>query len=86
MYYHGDLIERISDFFFIKSSIAWYPVALEGRTKAHFDMTFTTPRSLVFASVGERVDSVELPDRTVRTSWVTPHPIRNASFNLGLFE
>lgn len=86
VYYHGDLIERIADFFFIKSSIAWYPVALEGRTKADFDMTFTTPRSLVLASVGERVDSAEMPDRTVRTRWVTPHPIRNASFNLGLFE
>ena len=86
VYYHGDLIERIADFFFIKSSVAWYPVALEGRTKAHFDMTFTTPRSLVFASVGERVDSAEMPDRSVRTRWVTPHPIRNASFNLGLFE
>src|SRR5690606_19479971 len=85
VYYHGDLIERFSDFFFIKSSIAWYPVALEGRTKAHFDLTFNTPRSLVFASVGERVDSAATDDG-IRTRWVTAHPIRNASFNFGLFE
>ncbi len=86
VYYHGDLIDRYADFFFIKSSSAWYPVALEGRTKAIFDVTFNTPRSYLFASVGERVDSVDAPDRMVRTRWVTDAPIRNASFNLGLFK
>ena len=37
------------------------------------------------ASVGERVDSSRA-GRTVRTRWVTDGPIRNASFNLGLFK
>ena len=86
IYYHGDLIDRYSELFFIKSSIAWYPVSLEGRTKAVFDMTFTTPQSFTFVSVGERVDSAAAPGRMVRTRWVTPAPIRNASFNLGRFE
>ena len=86
VYYHGDLIDRFAELFFIKSSIAWYPVALEGRSKAYFDMTFTTPRSLIFASVGQRVDSAESANRMIRTRWVTQEPIRNASFNLGLFR
>ena len=86
VYYRGDLIDRFAELFFIKSSIAWYPVALEGRTKAHFDLTFTTPRSLLFASVGDKVDSADLADRMIRTRWTTREPIRNASFNLGLFK
>jgi predicted metalloprotease with PDZ domain len=40
----------------------------------------------VLASVGERTDSVEVEGRMIRTRWVTPEPIRNASFNLGLFK
>ena len=86
VYYGGDLIDRFAELFFIKSSIAWYPVALEGRTKADFDLTFTTPRSLLFASVGDKVDSAEVVDRMIRTRWQTREPIRNASFNLGLFK
>ena len=39
----------------------------------------------LLASVGDRVDSTA-SGRSVRTRWVTPGPIRNASFNLGLFE
>jgi hypothetical protein len=86
VYYHGDLIDRYADFFFIKSSIAWYPVSTAGREHAMFDLTFDTPRSFLFASVGERVDSTDLPNRMMRTRWVTSAPIRNASFNLGLFQ
>ncbi len=85
LYYHGDLIDRIVDFFLIKSSAAWYPRSLEGRSLAKFDLSFTTGAKYLLASVGERVDS-SASGRTVRTRWVTPGPIRNASFNLGLFE
>jgi len=83
--YHGDLIDRVVDFFWIKSSIAWYPLSLEGRTLATFDLTFQTPDAYLLASVGDRVDSSKA-GRVVTTRWVTPRPIRNASFNLGLFE
>jgi len=85
IWYHGDLIDRIVDFFLIKSSAAWYPRSLEGRSLAKFDLSFTTGAKYLLASVGERVDS-SASGRTVRTRWVTPGPIRNASFNLGLFE
>ncbi len=85
LHYHGDLIDRFGDFFLIKSSAAWYPRSLEGRSLAKFDLTFTTGFKYLLASVGDRVDST-VSGRTVRTRWVTPGPIRNASFNLGLFE
>ena len=83
--YHGDLIDRIVDFFRIKTSVAWYPLSLEGRTMATFDLTFHTPDAYVLASVGDRVDSSQA-GRVITTRWVTPGRIRNASFNLGLFE
>lgn len=83
--YHGDLIERTIDFFRIKASVAWYPLSLEGRTLATFDITFNTPDNYLLASVGERVDSSRT-GKVITTRWVTSKPIRNASFNLGLFK
>jgi hypothetical protein len=83
--YHGDMIERFIDFFRIKNSVAWYPVSLEGRALANFDLTFNTPDAYLLASVGDRVDSSKA-GRVIRTRWVTSEPIRNASFNLGLFK
>ncbi|MGH7525617.1 MAG: M1 family metallopeptidase [Gemmatimonadales bacterium] len=85
LYYRGDLIDRIVDFFHIKSSIAWYPLSLEGRSLARFELIFNTDKAYQVASVGDRVDS-SATGRLVRTRWVTPGPIRNASFNLGLFK
>ncbi|MDQ3136619.1 MAG: hypothetical protein M3Q93_03410 [Gemmatimonadota bacterium] len=83
--YHGDLIDRDIDFFRIKSSVAWYPLSLEYRALAIFDLTFTTSDAYLLASVGERVDSSR-NGRMVTSRWLTPGPIRNASFNLGLFK
>ncbi len=80
--YHGDLIDRFADFFLIKSSIAWYPLSLEGRTYATFDNTFHVPSHYRLASVGTRTDS-SVTDRVLTTRWVTTDPIRNASFAVG---
>lgn len=85
LHYQGDLIDRFGDFFRIKSSAAWYPRSLEGRSLARFDLTYLTPEHYLLASVGQRVDS-SASGRTVKTRWVTDGPIRNASFNLGLFK
>ncbi len=85
IHYHGDLIDRYGEWFFIKSSIAWYPRSLEGRSRATFDLTYHSSTSYLLASIGNLVDSSEV-DRVVTTRWVTPHPVRNASFNLGQFE
>jgi len=83
--YHGDLIDRYGDFFYIKGATAWYPRPLEGRSLATFELIFHTPSNYVLASVGERMDSTTA-DRVTTTRWVTAQPIRNASFNLGMFK
>ena len=80
--YHGDLIDRFADFFLIKSSIAWYPVSLEGRSYATFDNTFHAPSHYRIASVGTLSDS-SLTGRVLNTRWVAATPIRNASFAVG---
>ena len=85
LYYHGDLIDRYGDWFFIKSSVAWYPQQLGWRDVADFDLTFHYPKSMTLASVGDQT-AIKSDDRMLTTSWVTTHPIRNASFNLGIFE
>ena len=68
--YHGDMIERFIDFFRIKNSVAWYPLSLEGRALATFDLTFNTPDAYLLASVGDRVDSSK-SGRVITTRWVT---------------
>jgi hypothetical protein len=85
VFYQGDLIDRFVSFFFIKSSAAWYPRPLEGRSLATFDLTYHSPASYLLASVGERV--AEQTDGNVVTShWVARSPTRNASFNIGQFK
>jgi hypothetical protein len=85
LWYHGDLIDRFGDWFFIKSSVDWYPGGLASRQLARFDLTFHDPSAYLLASVGDRVDST-VSDGVLTTRWVTQHPIRNASFNLGVFK
>jgi len=83
--YHGALIDRYGDFFYILDEIGWYPRSLAGRSKATFDLTFHAPSHYLLASVGNRI-SASVEGRVSTTHWVTPEPIRNAAFNLGLFD
>ena len=85
LFYHGDLIDRYGDFFFIKSSAEWYPRSLEGRSLATFDLTFHSPSGKLLASVGDKVEQ-STSGRTTTSRWVTAGPVRNASFNLGIFK
>jgi hypothetical protein len=84
LYYRGDLIDRYGDWFFIKY-FDWYPMPLDGRSLATFDLTYHTPESFVLASIGDRTDST-LADHRVTTRWVTPRPIQFAAFNVGRFK
>jgi hypothetical protein len=86
LYYHGDLIDRYGSWFFVKSSIAWYPVSLDGRETADFDLTFTSPEGFLLASIGERIDSAGAPGHMIRTRWKSKGRVRNASFTLGLYD
>lgn len=85
LYYHGDLVRRFGDFYYLRSSVTWYPLSLEFRALATFDLTFHTPDWLQLASIGERTDSSDARHMTT-THWVMRQPIRNASFNLGRFR
>ena len=85
LYYHGDLIDRYGDFFFIKDPIAWYPQSIDGPQYATFDLTYHAPSHYVLASVGDRVDS-SVSGRVGTTHWLASSPIRFATFNLGQFE
>lgn len=85
VYYRGDLIDRYGDFFLIEGATAWYPRPLAGRSLATFEMIYHYPSNFLFASVGTLMDS-STTDRTTTSRWATAAPIRNASFNIGLFK
>lgn len=83
--YAGDLTDRYGDFFYIKGQSAWYPRTPDYRSRSHFDITYRVPRRFELASVGALQDSST--DGTMEvTHWVTDRPVRNASFNFGLFK
>jgi len=84
MDYHGKMLVRRDDWFHLMSSIEWYPT--HGyKQKSTFDLTFHTPEEFTFVAVGDKVSS-ETNDGIVTSHWVTGTPIRNASFNLGIFK
>ena len=60
--------------------------APHGRAESgHVRDGFSHAVQLLFASVGERMDT-STTDRVTTSRWVTPRPIRNASFNVGMFK
>ena len=85
LFYHGNLIDRYDNWFFIDPEAAWYPRNQEGSDAAVFDMTFHSPSWYPLASVGVRRDS-SLDGKVMTTHWVTARPTPFATFNLGLFN
>ncbi|MFN8653265.1 MAG: M1 family aminopeptidase [Gemmatimonadales bacterium] len=88
LYYHGNIIERFAGELFTMEGVAfasWYPSTLDGRGLAMFDYTLHSPEGFVVSGVGERVDS-SVANHVITTRWKTPKPIRNATFNLGIFQ
>lgn len=85
VFYHGDMIDRFGNFFYVDPLANWYPVSSFGQLNAHFDLTYHSPKRYPLVSIGERRDSSE--SGNVRTTrWVTRLPTPYASFNLGLFQ
>ncbi|OLC08532.1 MAG: hypothetical protein AUH42_01175, partial [Gemmatimonadetes bacterium 13_1_40CM_70_11] len=85
LFYHGDLIDRFQDWFFIDPGAAWYPRNQQGQNLATFDLTYHSPSWYPLATVGDRLDSA-VAGKVLTTHWVTRLPTSFASFNLGLFE
>lgn len=85
VFYHGDLIDRYGEWFFVDPVAAWYPVNGQGDNLATFEITYHTPGWYPLASIGERVDSI-LNGRVLTTRWIARQPTPYASFNLGVFE
>jgi hypothetical protein len=84
LHYHGNLIERVKDWFAIKSSRGWYP-SHRIRSEADFQVSFTYPDKFEFAASGEfvRADTV---DKHVTSIWRSPVPMNDMSFNIGFFK
>jgi len=85
LFYHGDLIDRYDNFFYIDPSASWYPVNEQGSRLATFDITYHSPPYYPMASIGERRDST-VAGKVLTTHWVTPQATDFATFNLGQFE
>jgi hypothetical protein len=89
IYYHGNVVDRWGGELFTMPSVAfadWYPLPLDGRNLAVFDYTLHSPEGFLVSAVGERTDSSAYPGHMITTRWQTPHAIRNATFNLGIFD
>jgi len=83
--YHGDLIDRYGNWFFIDPDAHWWPGNRQGRSWATFELTFHSPSWYPIASIGDRADST-VDGKVLTTKWITRRPTPYATFNLGLFE
>lgn len=86
VWYHGNFIDRFGDWFLVDPATAWYPIPTDERNLATFDITLHTPEQYPILSVGTRADSAAEPNHMIRTRWVMNTPMRNAAFNLGVFN
>jgi len=85
LFYHGNLIDRYDNWFYLDPGADWWPANRQGRDHAKFDITYHSPNWYPLASVGTRVDST-VAGRVMTTRWVTDRFSPFATFNLGLFE
>jgi peptidase M1-like protein len=85
LFYHGNLIDRYDNWFYIDPTAAWYPTNQQGQDLATFDITYHSPSWYPIASIGNRTDST-VDGKVLTTRWVTQLPTPFATFNLGLFE
>ena len=85
LFYHGNLIDRYDNWFYIDPTADWWPTNRQGPDDAVFDITYHSPNWYPIASVGERVDST-VAGKVLTTHWITKRSSPFATFNLGLFD
>jgi peptidase M1-like protein len=85
VFYHGDMIDRYVNWFFIDPGAAWYPRNSQGDAAATFDITYHSPTFYPIASIGRQTDST-VADKVMTTRWLVKQPTPWARFNLGLFD
>ncbi len=84
--YHGNLVEKVGNYFYLKHSTLWYPQQ-DFYDLAGFDLTFHLDERYRFAAAGQPdTAATRLQDGVRTTHWVADRPTRNASFTLGLFK
>ena len=68
LFYHGNLIDRYANWFYIDPTAAWYPINGQGPNLATFDITYHSPSWYPLASVGDRTDST-VSGKVLSTGW-----------------
>lgn len=82
--YHGPIIKRDGDWFWLESDLTWLPVH-QTQVRATYDLTFHHPADIQLSSIHERV-SRETKRGTTTSRWVCDRPVQYASFNLGFMK
>jgi len=85
VFYHGGMIDRYGDFFYVDPGAWWYPGNAQGGGPAQFDVTYHSPARYPLVSTGDRTDSI-VANAVLTTRWVSATPTYFATFNLGLFH
>jgi hypothetical protein len=80
----GDFRTVLDAWAFIKDTETWYPRYL-GTGVFDVSLTFHTPKSLRFSSIGRLVQT-DTQANTVVTKWVSELPTNQVSFNIGSFD
>jgi hypothetical protein len=71
--------------FYVGTRTSWYPSVNHFNDRAHFELTFRTPKKYSLVSVG-KLERQWVEDKTACTRWVSDVPLAVAGFNFGEFK
>ena len=80
----GNYREVLDAWAFIKDTETWYP-RYRGDQVFDVNLTFHTPKSLRFSTIGRRVQA-DTQGNIVVTKWTSELPTNQVSFNIGSFD
>ncbi|HZL85675.1 MAG TPA: M1 family aminopeptidase [Candidatus Krumholzibacteria bacterium] len=89
--YHGKLIQRVGDLFYVDSYWDWYPTPIYSTGRYHpesrsrFDLTYHVPEQFDLISVGRQI-STSSANGIVPSRWSVETPVLAAGFGIGFFE